>query len=40
LFAGAEGVEFFDRHVNRRVEQSPGFENSKTVTERIAKIAL
>ncbi len=39
LFAGEEGVEFFDRNVNRRLAQLPGFENSKTVTNRIAKIA-
>ena len=40
LFKGHEGVGFFDRNVNQRLEQLPGFEESKTVTKRIARIAL
>jgi rubrerythrin len=38
LFEGDEGVAFFDKKVNRRVEQLPGFENVKDMTQRIAKI--
>lgn len=40
LFKGETGVEFFDRNVNRRVEELPGFAGSKTATKRIARIAL
>lgn len=40
LFAGAEGVEFFDRTVNRRLAQLPGFNGSQTVTDRIKRIVL
>ncbi len=38
LFKGDEGIEFFDRTVNKRVEQLPGFDGSKTTTERVANI--
>ncbi len=40
LFKGEEGVDFFDRNVNNKIEQLPGFEGVKTVTQRIARIAL
>ncbi|MFN2453059.1 MAG: acyl-ACP desaturase [Pyrinomonadaceae bacterium] len=40
LFKGVKGVDFFDKMVNRRVEQLPGFNDLKNVTGRIAEIAL
>jgi len=40
LFKGEEGVEFFDRNVNQRLEQLPGFDGLGRVTQRIARIAL
>lgn len=40
LFKGAEGVDFFDRNVNQKLEQLPGFTGNKTVTKRIERIAL
>jgi ferritin-like protein len=40
LFKGADGVDFFDRNVNEKLEQLPGFDGNKTVTQRIARIAL
>ncbi len=40
LFDGENGVEFFDKKVNQRVERLPGFAGVKNVTERIAKISL
>ncbi len=40
LFGGLSGVEFFDKMMNRRVEQLPGFGGLKNVTGRIAEIAL
>ncbi len=39
LFKGDEGVEFFDRNVNQRIEQLPGFDGLRSVTDRIAQIA-
>ncbi len=38
LFGGAEGVEFFDRGVNQRLEQLPGFAGNKIPTRRIASV--
>lgn len=40
LFRGEEGVEFFDRNVNQRLEMLPGFNGLDAVTQRIARIAL
>ncbi|MGH9941846.1 MAG: acyl-ACP desaturase [Pyrinomonadaceae bacterium] len=40
LFRGEEGVSFFDRNVNQRIEQLPGFTGLNSVTQRIAEIAL
>lgn len=40
LFDGENGVEFFDKKVNQRVERLPGFVGLKNVTERIAEISL
>jgi rubrerythrin len=40
LFNGAEGVDFFDRNVNERLERLPGFEGVKTITQRIARISM
>jgi hypothetical protein len=40
LFKGASGVSFFERNVNRRLQELPGFANFKPVTDRIARIAL
>ena len=40
LFKGAEGVHSFEQNIGRRLEQLPGFAGMKTVTERVAAIAL
>ncbi len=40
LFEGADGISFFDRNVNQRIERLPGFAGLKTVRERVAGIAL
>ncbi len=40
LFEGVEGVSFFDRKVNGRVEQLPGFGDFKNITERIRAISM
>jgi len=40
LFKGEEGVNFFDRNVNQRLEMLPGFDGLGKVTQRIARIAL
>jgi rubrerythrin len=40
LFRGEDGVSFFDRNVNSKLEQLPGFDGIKTITGRIARIAL
>lgn len=40
LFGGDEGVEFFDRGVNQRLEQLPGFAGNKVPTRRIASVTL
>jgi hypothetical protein len=40
LFGGAEGVDFFDRGVNQRLEQLPGFAGNKIPTERIAGVTM
>jgi hypothetical protein len=40
LFRGHEGVDFFDRNVNQKLEQLPGFDGVKAITQRIATIAL
>jgi hypothetical protein len=40
LFEGDSGVLFFDKMVNQRIEQLPGFAGLKNVTQRIAEIAL
>ncbi|HEX8181961.1 MAG TPA: acyl-ACP desaturase [Pyrinomonadaceae bacterium] len=40
LFKGEDGVDFFDRNVNERLERLPGFAGVKTITQRIARIAL
>jgi len=39
LFKGADGVDFFDRNVNQKLEQLPGFTGLKTITQRVACIA-
>ncbi|MCP9495378.1 MAG: acyl-ACP desaturase [Pyrinomonadaceae bacterium MAG19_C2-C3] len=38
LFSGEEGVEHFDRTVNKRAEQLPGFDNFTTTTDRVKSI--
>ena len=40
LFKGEDGVRFFDRNVNQRLAQLPGFDGTTAVTERIARIAV
>lgn len=40
LFGGAEGVDFFDRGVNQRLEQLPGFAGNKIPTQRIASVTM
>lgn len=40
LFAGAEGVRYVDQFVNDLIAKLPGFENSTSVTDRIAQVAL
>ncbi len=40
LFKGEDGVDFFDRNVNRKLKQLPGFAGVDAVTQRIARIAL
>jgi hypothetical protein len=39
LFKGHEGIEFYDRNVNRRLQQLPGFDGFNSVQKRIAIIA-
>ena len=39
LFKGEDGVDFFDRNVNQKLEQLPGFTGLKTITQRVARIA-
>ncbi len=40
LFKGQSGVAFFDKNVNQRIEQLPGFMGMKVFTERVARVAL
>lgn len=40
LFGGHDGVNFFDRNVNQRLQQLPGFAESKVATERIASVTI
>jgi hypothetical protein len=40
LFSGAGGVDFFDRNVGQKLEQLPGFDGVKAITQRVARIAL
>lgn len=40
LFGGRDGVDFFDRGVNQRLEQLPGFAGNKVPTRRIASVTL
>ncbi|HKP72944.1 MAG TPA: acyl-ACP desaturase [Pyrinomonadaceae bacterium] len=40
LFKGEEGVEFFERNVNERLQLLPGFFGLENVSRRIARIAL
>lgn len=40
LFGGPEGVQFFDKGVNQRLEQLPGFEGNKVATRRIASVTM
>ncbi|MGH9899232.1 MAG: acyl-ACP desaturase [Pyrinomonadaceae bacterium] len=37
LFNGDSGIEFFDRNVSKKLEQLPGFNGLKRITERIAE---
>lgn len=39
LFAGQQGVSFFDRSVSQRIERLPGFADLKTITEKVAGIS-
>lgn len=40
LFKGKEGVQVMDQMVNRKIEELPGFQGLKTITNRVAAIAL
>ena len=40
LFNGIPGVQIMDRQVNRRIEELPGFLNTKIITNRIAQAAI
>ncbi|MCA1591722.1 MAG: acyl-ACP desaturase, partial [Acidobacteria bacterium] len=40
LFKGVEGISFFDRKVNNRVEQLPGFSEFKNITDRVRAISM
>ncbi len=39
LFKGQDGVEFFDRNVNRRLQALPGFAGFNSVLDRVSTIA-
>jgi hypothetical protein len=39
LFKGPDGIEFFDRNVNRRLQELPGFAGFNSVLERVEAIA-
>jgi rubrerythrin len=39
LFKGRDGIEFFDRNVNRRVQELPGFAGFNNVMARVEAIA-
>ena len=40
LFGGAEGLEWIDKNVTRRIQNLPGFEGLTKVSDRIGEIAL
>jgi hypothetical protein len=39
LFAGNQGVSFFDRTVSQKIERLPGLAGLKTITDRVSLIS-
>jgi hypothetical protein len=38
LFKGEDGIDFFDRNVNRRVQELPGFTGFNNVLDKVIAI--